>query len=351
MAGDGTDGDRRSGSDALGTAVLAACAVWALVSAGANDGRAEGTLLAVLAVAAGYAAGRISGALSPVAVPCAAAFAGLALTVAAPELSPGPESAAPLGRAGAEAAVLTLVAGSACCAAWATPAPALRLVLRLLGASAAVTGAALGSVAAVVTCCAVLLASLGAGRVSRGTGVAGLVLGTALLSGLTWAVAAGAVRGGLAEALAGPLTPRRIALWREALDLAESHPGLGTGPGSFAELSATAAQSPLSDGHPHSAPLQLAAEQGAVGVLLLAVAFAWLLHALWRSPRPTPVVLTAGAALTALAALALVGNVLSFTTVSVGAGLLAGIATAHPLPQEARGPGGTVRAYEEDTAG
>ncbi|MHC5909078.1 O-antigen ligase family protein, partial [Streptomyces sp. S6] len=69
VAGNGTDSDRRNVSDALGTTVLAACAVWALISAGANDGRAEGTLLAVLAVAAGYAAGRISGTLSPVAVP------------------------------------------------------------------------------------------------------------------------------------------------------------------------------------------------------------------------------------------------------------------------------------------
>ncbi|MDX3384262.1 O-antigen ligase family protein [Streptomyces niveiscabiei] len=331
-------------------AVLAACAGWALVSAGANGGRAEGVLLAVLAVAAGYAAGRMSGALLPVAAPCAVALAGLVLTVAAPELSPGPESAAPLGRAGAEAAVLTLVAGLACCAAWASPAAPLRLALRLLAALAAVTGAALGSVAAVVTCCGVLLASLAAGRAGRGVGVAGLALATASLTALTWAVAAGAPRGGLAEVLDGQLTPRRIALWREALHLAETRPGLGAGPGSFAELSATAAQSPLSDGRPHSAPLQLAAEQGVVGVLLLAAAFAWLLHALWRSPRPTPVALTAGACLTALAALALVGNVLSFTTVTAGAGLLAGIATASPLPQEAREPDGMVRAYEEDVA-
>ncbi|QNP68875.1 O-antigen ligase family protein [Streptomyces roseirectus] len=331
--------------------VLAACAAWALVSAGAHDGRAEGTLLAVLAVAAGYAAGRMSGALLPVAAPCVAALAGLALTVAAPELSPGPESAAPLGRAGAEAAVLTLAAGSACCAAWATPVAALRLALRLGTAALAVTGAALGSVAAVVTCCAVLLASVAAGRARRGTGVAGLAVSTALLTGLVWAIAAGAPRGGLGDALAGQLTPRRIALWREALHLAETHPVLGAGPGSFAELSPTSAQSPLSDGLPHSAPLQLAAEQGIVGVVLLAAAFGWLLHALWRSPRPTPVALTAGAALTALAALALVGNVLSFTTVSAGAGLLAGIATARPLPQEARDPDGAVRTYEEDVAG
>lgn len=65
-----------------------------------------------------------------------------------------------------------------------------------------------------------------------------------------------------------------------------------------------------------------------MGALLLGAAFGWLLYALWRSPRATPVVLSAGAALTALAAVATVGNALSFTPVTAGAGLLAGLATA-----------------------
>ncbi|MBK3647870.1 hypothetical protein JHN46_45665, partial [Streptomyces sp. MBT33] len=45
-------------------------------------------------------------------------------------------------------------------------------------------------------------------------------------------------------------------------------------------------------------------------------------------------VLTAGAALTLVAAIASVGNALSFTAVSVGAGLLAGLATARPLADD-----------------
>jgi O-antigen ligase len=80
--------------------------------------------------------------------------------------------------------------------------------------------------------------------------------------------------------------------------------------------------------------LQQAAEQGVVGVALLAAAFGWVLYALWRGPRPTPVALTAGAALSALAMIAAIGNALSFTAVSAGAGLLAGMATARLLPGE-----------------
>ncbi|MFF8973343.1 O-antigen ligase family protein [Streptomyces sp. NPDC014995] len=315
--------------------VLGACATWSLITAAAQGGRPEGVLLAVLAVAAGYAAGRILGVLLPVAAPCAAALAGLALTTAPPRLAPGPEIAAPLGHAGATAAVLTLSAGAACCAAWATPLPVLRFALRLLAGGIAVAGAALGSTTAVVTCCAVLLCSLAAGRTRhRGPGLAGLALAAAAVTGLTWAVAGNALSGGLAAALEDQLTPHRVALWRDALRLAHDDIGLGAGPGRFGELSATAAQSTLSDGKPHSAPLQMAAEQGVVGVLLLAAAFCWVLFALWRAARPTPVVLTAGAALTALATVAAVGNALSFTTVSVGAGLLAGLATARPLTGE-----------------
>ncbi|WP_328974985.1 hypothetical protein [Streptomyces canus] len=335
VAGSAEDGDRRNVSDAVGVLVLGASATWSLITAAAHDGRPEGVLLALLAVAAGYAAGRISGALLPVAAPCAAALTGLGLAVGLPHLTPGPEIVGPLGHAGATAALLTLATGAACCAAWTTGSPALRLLLRLVAVGIAVASAALESVSGLITCAAVLLCSLAAGQMShRGPGLAGLTLAATAVTGLTWAVAGNAVPDGLAETLRGRLTPHRIGLWHDALGLARQDTALGVGPGRFGELSTTAAQSLLPDGKPHSAPLQMAAEQGLVGVLLLGAAFCWLLYALWRSPRPTPVVLTAGAALTALAAIAAVGNALSFTMVSVGAGLLAGLATAHPLTEE-----------------
>jgi O-antigen ligase len=338
VAGSTEDGDRRNVSDAVGVLVLGASATWSLITAAAHDGRPEGVLLALLAVAAGYAAGRISGALLPVAAPCAAALTGLGLAVGLPRVAPGPEIA-PLGHAGATAALLTLATGAACCAAWTTGSPALRLLLRLMAVGIAVASAALGSVSGLVTCAAVLLCSLAAGQMRhRGPGIAGLILAATAVTGLTWAVAGNAVPDGLAESLRGRLTPHRIGLWHDALGLAREDTALGVGPGRFGELSTTAAQSPLPDGKPHSAPLQMAAEQGLVGALLLGAAFCWLLYALWRSARSTPVVLTAGAALTALAAIAAVGNALSFTMVSVGAGLLAGLATAHPLLTENPAP-------------
>ncbi|NUS17508.1 MAG: hypothetical protein HOY69_39970 [Streptomyces sp.] len=334
-AGPGEVGERRNVSDAVGVVVLGACATWSLVTATVHDGRPEGVLLAVLAVAAGYAAGRICGALLPVAAPCAGALAGLGLAVAVPHLAPGPQIVTPLGHAGATAALLTLCVGAACCAAWAADSPGGRFAMGALAAGITVTAAFLGSISGFVLCNAVLLCSLAAGRMhSRGAGIAGLALTAALVSGLTWAVAGSSLPEGLTTSLDGPLTQHRVQLWQDALHMAHRNAALGVGPERFGELSTTASGTLLSDGKPHSALLQQASEQGIVGVVLLGASFCWVLHGLWRSPRPTPVVLTAGAALTGLAAIAAVGNALSFTAVSVGAGLLAGLATARPLADE-----------------
>ncbi|MFB7509056.1 O-antigen ligase family protein [Streptomyces broussonetiae] len=315
--------------------LLGACAGWALLTAAAHDGRPEGVLLAVLAVTAGHAVGRVSGALLPVATPCAGALAALALAVAQPDLSPGFWYAAPLGHTGGTAALLALATGAASCAAWAAPTPALRLGMWALAVGIVLTGAALGSAAGCAAGAAVLLCALAAGSpVRRGVSLLGLAVAAALVAGTAWALASDALRGGLAGVLEGRLTAHRVGLWQDALRMADRNRGLGVGPDRFGELSPAASQTVPADGKPHSAPLQVAAEQGLVGVVLIAAVFCWVLHALWRTPRSTPVALTAGAALTALAALASVSNALSFTSVTAGAGLLAGWATARPWARE-----------------
>lgn len=332
-AGPASAHERRSASDATGATLLGACAAWALVTAGVHGGSPEGVLLAVLAVAAGFAGGRICGALLPVAAPCAGAFAALCLAVAAPRLSIAPSS--PLGHVGATAALLILSAGAACCAAWAAGTAGARLVLRLLAAGVAGVAAALGSPVGCAGCVVVLLCSLAAARVRRrALGVAGLALASMLVTGLSLAVADDALPGGLASSVEGGLGRHRVLLWQDAAGIAEREPVMGVGPGRFGEFSPAVSENLLADGKPHSAPLQQASEQGLVGLGLLAAVFGWLLYALWRSPGSTQVVLSAGAALTALAAVATVGNALSVTTVTTGAGLLAGIATARPLAEE-----------------
>ncbi|MFE9865717.1 O-antigen ligase family protein [Streptomyces sp. NPDC005506] len=338
--------ERGNASDGAGAVILAACAIWSLISAAGRETRPEGVLLALLAVAAGFACGRICGTLLPVATATATAVAALVMALLSRSSGmPGATAAVDIapGHTGAAAALLVLAAGAACCAAAAARRAPLRLTLRLLAFGTACAALTMRSVAGFVAALGVLLCSLAAARMRRRLlGLAGFALVTALVVGASWAVAEEALPDGLMISLEGQLTGNRVLLWQDAVTLAKEQPVLGVGPDRFAEMSPTAQQT-LSDGKPHSAPLQQAAEQGVVGVTLLGAAFGWLLYVLWRSPRSTAVVLTAGAALTALAALASVGNALSFTPVTAGAGLLAGLASA-------RLPIGDGRAAS-DTAG
>ena len=323
-------------TDAAGIALLACCAVWALVAAAGRAARPEGTLLALLAVTAGYAAGRILGALLPVLAPAAVAGTVLALVLIPPARLTGRPDAPPLGYPNADAALLVLAAGAAGCAAWAARGGVRRAGLRLAGVGAAVAALALGSAAGFAAGIAVTLCSLAAARVRhRLLGLVGLALAAALAVGGTYAVAVDALPAGLSESVTGQLTQPRVELWHQAVTLAERHPLRGVGPERFSDESAAlpSVNAPTEES-PQSAPLQLAAEQGFPGAALLAVAFGWVLVALWRSSRPTPVVLTAAAALTGLAMLASVDHVLSYAVVTAGAGFLAGVATARPLADE-----------------
>jgi O-antigen ligase len=190
----------------------------------------------------------------------------------------------------------------------------------------------------------VILCSPAAARVRRrALGLAGLAPAAAIAVGGSCAVAVDALPPGLSRSLTGRLTRPRVALWHQAVTLTAHHPLRGVGPDRFAD--SRPVQDPAGTGpadiavvtaapSPQSAPLQVAAEQGVPGMLLLAGAYGWMLFALTRSTRPTPVVLTAAAALTGLALLASVDHVLSYAVVTAGAGLLAGVASARPPAED-----------------
>ncbi|WP_369381458.1 O-antigen ligase family protein [Streptomyces sp. cg36] len=323
--------ERGGGADLVGVLLLGACAGWALITAAGREARPEGVLLAVLAVAAGYALGRISGGLVPVAAATAAALAGLVLAYVSRDGVPGATVDPLPGHIGVSAALPALAAGAACCGAWAARTAASRLALRLLATGCAGTALALGSAAGCAASLGVLLCSLAAARMRhRALALAGLAAVAALVAVGSVAVAEDVLPDGLTVALEGQLTPERVLLWRDAVDLTEDNPLRGTGPDRFGGLSPTAQRSAPAAGKPHSALFQQASEEGLVGAALLVSTYGWVLYGLWRSPRATEAVLTAGASLTALAALACIGNALSFTPVTMGAGLLAGLATARP---------------------
>lgn len=334
--------ERGRATDVAGVLVLGSCVLWALVCASGRDARPEGVVLAVLAVGAGYAVGRIVGTLLPVAAAAAAALGLLGLVLFPGDGVPGAvDAAVPMGRTGASAALLALAAGAACCAAAAAGPGPLRTALRALAVAAVGAAAVLGSAVGLIASLGVLLCSLAAVRMRRRVlGLAGLALAAGLVVGGSWAVATDALPQGPADSAEGLLTGHRVLLWRDAVAMVRQDPLLGVGPDRFGELSPTAQQTLYADGKPHSAALQQAAEQGVPGVVLLGAAYGWLLWGLASSPRPTSVVVTAGATLAALAVVASVGNALSFTPVTVAAGLLAGLATA-------REPAATSTAPDE----
>ncbi|MCD0483738.1 O-antigen ligase family protein [Streptacidiphilus sp. ASG 303] len=331
---------RLPGPDAAGAAVLAACAVWTLAAAHGRDAaRPEGVLLALLAVAAGYGAGRVAGALLPAAAPAAAAVAAGLAVAAVPGGLSGGALAPPLHYGNADAALLCLGAGAACCAAWSARRPPVRVGLLLLAGVLAGLTAAVGSAAGSAAAAGTVLVSCAAARLRRRGPLLAVLALCAVLAGVgTVALARGAVPQPLRAHLVAGLSERRVALWDDALAQVRLHPLRGVGPGRFGEVS-PAARADRDTAKAHSAPLQQAAEQGLPGLALLVCAFAWALWTLLRSPRPTAVALSAAAALTGLAVQACVDWVLSFAAVSAGAGLLLGLAAARPTGGEGA-PGG-----------
>ncbi|WP_042450659.1 O-antigen ligase family protein [Streptacidiphilus jiangxiensis] len=298
-----------------GFLLLAACAAWTDYCAAGREAHPEGVLLGLLAVAAGYATGRIAGALLPIAallVP-AAAVAVFAPT-AGPHVLDGDSLAALLG----------LAVGAACCGGYAARARGLRwtarasvLIALLLAAESLLTDATVGALA----CGGVLVVAGSVHRPRHRRRALTLLALCALLAVAAVLVLAHGSNAGGTPAASGPgtqVSAQRLSLWRDALREAEQHPWRGVGPGDFV------------DGSASSAPLQQAAEQGWPGLALLGAAFVWSLWSLGRSPRPTPAVLSAAGALTALGAQAAVTPVLSVPAVVVGTGLLLGLGAARP---------------------
>ncbi|WP_051943100.1 O-antigen ligase family protein [Streptacidiphilus rugosus] len=289
--------------DMVGLLLLAACAAWTVLSAEGRQARPEGVLLGLLAVTTGYAMGRIAGASLPVTGLLAPAV-GVAVFV--------PAFGRPVLGEDAQAALLALSVGAACCAGYSATG---RVLPRACGALALVLAAEsllTYSLVGALACGGTLLV---AGSVHRTHGRA---RASALLA--ICALAAVGTTVVLARTGAGgaPVPADRLTLWREALTDLGEQPLRGVGPGDFGS------------GNASSAALQAAAEQGWPGVALLGCAFAWTLWALARSPRPTPAALSAAGALTSLAVLASVTPVLGAPAVAVGAGLLLGLGAARP---------------------
>ena len=186
-------------------------------------------------------------------------------------------------------------------------------------------------------------------------GFAALILLATLFSEGVWGALTARVRAG-GDLSANPYDARP-AIWQEALRQISERPLLGSGPYGYA-LNARTDRSELgttSPEHAHSLYLTVTAEQGLLGLCLLAVLIGCCVTAVRRTSghRATParpLVAAAAAGLVALAAQGIIDYPLRNAMLSALAWLLVGMLAAgaplhrsSPLPEARRGEGGTRR--------
>ncbi|MET7303346.1 O-antigen ligase family protein [Embleya sp. NPDC005575] len=320
--------------DLLGTAVVAATAMWALVAAANRAGEPEAFLLALLAAVGGYVLGRLLGARCALLAPAVVAGAVAGMLVLWPGALSGDATAPPLHYGNANGALVAQAVGGACLTALFAVSDRRRGEILVLAGLLVLAAFATRSVAAAVGAVVVLLAGLLSASAYRkgmvvlvaAVCVVGVALGTVVLGAL------GTRTGGLKGAAQAGLTERRVQLWGDGVHLTNSHPLRGMGPGMFVTNSPTAS----SDADVHSAHslwLRHSAEQGVPGALCLVALVGWVYVRLWRSPQPVAVVVVGSATFTAFVVQASIDYVAEFPVVLVAVGLLTGAATAGPDPE------------------
>jgi O-antigen ligase len=335
---------RTIAGDAAGAALALALAAWTVASAlvnGSDLGDAAAVVGLIALAAGGFAAGRAIGGRAAWLVPAAIATAVLVATVSDWPASAGPEPGV-LGysNASAELAVQGFAAALAVVAvarrsAWSVPALVVAVVLAaatLLGDSVA------AQVLLVLPAVALVAAATGIGARWFVAALAGLVLGALALTVVLGAIGGGSETPGrdTSPLIESTLSGRRTDLWHDALVLMSDHPAFGVGPGRFAEESPTA-RSDRDARWAHNGFLQMGAETGIPGLLLLAALFVWGFARLGLGGGPRGPALVAAAALAALGIHACVDYVLHFPALPLATAALVGAVA----PRRNDEPGGT----------
>ena len=309
--------------DAAGVALVTAFGAWTLVSGLVRPGNPWPQLALLAAAVAAYVVGRVQGGRRPVFVPAAVVVSIIVGTVASgPAALSGGALAPPLGYGNANGALFTLGVAAACVVvARANEAP-VRRVAAVLAVVLLCLAVFTLSKTAVVLAVGILVIAAIAHRLGPWVALVGPFV---VLGAVTATLVLGLTNGTL-PILSDELSERRTMLWREAMDIAADEPVFGVGPGMFAQASPTA----LADADArwaHSAYLQVGAETGVIGAVLLALVLTLVFGALYRSRQDKRLIVIGTAAVTALSVHAAIDYVAHFPTLVIIAGLLAGLAS------------------------
>jgi O-antigen ligase len=312
--------------DAAGVALAAAFAAWTVTSAVVRAGNPWPQVALLAAAVTSYTVGRTLGGRRPMfvaAVIVVSIFAGV--VAGGPDTVSGGPFAPPFGYANANGIVF--VVGTAAALAIATVAnqePARRVagVLAFLLAGIAIRSE---SRAAAVLAIGVILVAVFAHRLGRW--VAWIAPFVALATVVVTIVLGSTHSSPVLPTLVQGLSERRTQLWRDTLEILAANPIFGVGPGMFAQTSPTALAD--TDSHwAHSAYLQVAAEMGAVGVVLLFLVLVWVFGALYRSRQDVRLIVIGAAAATAVAVHAAIDYVAHFPVVMIIAAIFTGLASS-----------------------
>ena len=129
------------------------------------------------------------------------------------------------------------------------------------------------------------------------------------------------------------LTEARLALWHDALEIVADHPITGVGWGGFATTSPIA-RSDEDLRYTHNEFLQVTAESGVLGGLLVVPIFAWGFARIYVGAGADPMAVLGAIALAAMVISASVDYVLRFPAVGVTTALLVGAAQAGRIVTE-----------------
>ena len=312
--------------DLVGVGLVAAFAAWSVLSSQVRGGDPFPQVALVAATATTYAIGRAQGKRY---VAMVAAVVAIGILIAA--IASGPRAfwgvpfVPPLGYANANGALYGQGVAAAAIVATIARRTLTKAVFGLLALVLCGLAVASGSVAAAVLAVGVLVAALAA----RWLGYRFVLLAPLLVvASVVTTVIVGMTHGAPAvPVLEQALTERRAVLWQEALTMFAAQPVFGVGPGMFAVTSPTALANPDAQ-WAHSAHLQVAAETGLIGVLLLAATLLWVYAGLYRSRQILGVVVIGTAAVTGFIVQASMDYLLHFPALVLIVALLVGIASS-----------------------
>jgi peptidoglycan/xylan/chitin deacetylase (PgdA/CDA1 family) len=333
-------GDRVVG--AAGVGIFGTAIVWTAVSWVASGGNPVPPALLLAAVPAVALAARAAGpeAKRWVLVGVAGTVLLLALPSALRLVAGGRLGPAPLGYPNANAALFLQGAVAALMVAATWRRASVRVGAALTAAALAGL-AAVGSRATAALLVLVAVALVVAHRpwLVRVAVASGAALILAAVAGVTTVAASASEneRSPLVREAVPRLGSRRVALWREAYELAARSPVVGVGPGRFRGESPTA-RTDRDARWAHADFLQAGAETGVPGMVLLVLAFLWGALLLWSaSVQDLPVAL-AGVALASLGIQASGDHLLGSVALPLVTSAMVGAASSRRGPEYRPGP-------------